>query len=93
MFVRAFGCCELAVRAGPISARLAPDRLRRLAVGAKKGTSHPVAIPESGLLRDNVNGVVGVFQQRTRPLQAEVLDRPRWCLGGFGLKGAAELAW
>ena len=93
MFVRAFGCCELAVRAGPISARLAPDRLRRLAVGADKGSSHSVAVAESGQLRDNVKGVAGVFHQRARALEAEVLDRPRWCLGGFGLKGAAELAW
>jgi hypothetical protein len=64
-----------------------------LAVGAEKGTSHSVAIPESGLLCDNINGVVGVFQQRARPLQAEVLDRLRWCLAGFGLEGAGELAW
>jgi hypothetical protein len=89
----AFGFCALTFRDGRISARLAPDHLRRLAVGAEKGTSHSVAIPESGLLRDNVNDVVGVFQQRARPLQAEVLDRPRWCLAGFGLEGAAELAW
>jgi hypothetical protein len=51
------------------------DHLRRLALGAEKGTSHSVAIPESGLLRDNINGVVGVLQQRARPLEAEVLDR------------------
>src|SRR4030088_2306723 len=56
------GFCELIFLDGRISARLAPDHLRRLAVGAEKGTSHLVAIPESGQLRDNVKGVVGVFQ-------------------------------
>jgi hypothetical protein len=59
----------------PSSARLVPDLLRRYAVGAKKGTSHSVAIPESGLLRDDVNGVVGIPHQRARRLQSEVLDR------------------
>ena len=53
---------------GRISARLAPDHLRRLAVGAEKGTSHSVAILESGQLRDNVKGVVGVFHQRALTL-------------------------
>ena len=70
-----------------------PDHLRRLAEGAKKGTSHLVAIPEPGQLRDNVKGVAGVFHQRARALEAEVLDRRRRCLAGFGLEGAAELAW
>ena len=60
--------CEFTFLDGRISARLAPDHLRRLAVSAEKGTSHSVAIPESGLLRDNVKGVVGVFHQRARPL-------------------------
>jgi hypothetical protein len=58
-----------------------------LAVGAAKGTSHSVAISESGLLCDNVKGVVGVLQQRARPLQAEMLDRFRRSLAGFGLEG------
>ena len=62
------GFCELSFLDGRISTRLAPDHLRRLAVGAEKGTSHLVAIPESGQLRDNVKGVVGVFHQRARPL-------------------------
>jgi hypothetical protein len=61
-----------------------PDHLWRLAVGAEKGTSHSVAIPESGLLRDNVNGVVGVFHQSARPLKAEVLYRFGRCLFGPG---------
>src|SRR6266478_9065329 len=86
------GFCELSFLDGRISTRLAPDHLRRLAIGAEKGTSHLVAIPESGQLRDNVKGVVGVFHQRARPLQAEVLDSLRRCLAGFGLEGAAELA-
>lgn len=54
------------------------DHLRGLAVGAKKGTPHSVAIAESGLLRYNINGVVGVLHQRTRALQAEVLHRLCW---------------
>src|SRR6516162_3462827 len=70
-----------------------PDHLRRLTVGPKKGTSHSVAISESCLLGDNVNRVVGVFHQRTSPLQAEVLDGLRRRLAGFGLKSAAKLAW
>ena len=73
--------------------RQMPDHLRRLTVGPKKGTSHSVAISESCLLGDNVNRVVGVFHQRTSPLQAEVLDGLRRRLAGFGLKSAAELAW
>src|SRR2546425_11088529 len=87
------GFCELTFLHGRISARLAPDHLRRLAVGAEKGTSHLVAIPESGQLRDNVKGVVSVFHQRARPLYAEVRDSLRRCLAGFSLEGAAELAW
>ena len=62
------GFCELTFLDERISARLAPDHLRRLAVGAEKGASHSVAIPKSGLLRDNVKGVVCVFHQRARPL-------------------------
>jgi hypothetical protein len=62
------GFCELTFLDERISARLAPDHLRRLAVGAQKGASHSVAIPKSGLLRDNVKGVVCVFHQRARPL-------------------------
>jgi len=73
--------------------RQMPDHLRRLTVGPKKGTSHSVAISESCLLGDNVNRVVGVFHQRTSPLQAEVLDGLRRRLAGFGLKSAAKLAW
>ena len=85
--------CELTSLDGRISARLAQDHLRRLVPGAEKGTSHSVPIPESGQLRDNVKGVIGVFHQRARPLQAEVLNSLRRCLAGFGLEGAAELAW
>lgn len=75
-----------------IFARLAPDHLRGLPVGAEKGAAHSVAIAKSGLLRDDVKGVAGVFQQRPRPLQAEVLDRLRRRLAGLGLERAAELA-
>jgi hypothetical protein len=89
---RGLGFCELTFLGGCITTRLAPDHLRRLPVGAEKGTSHSVALAESGQLRDNVNGVVGVFHQRARRLQAEVLDRLRWCLAGFRLEGPAELA-
>lgn len=99
----AVGCCsppvpiglgiyELTFLDGRVSARLAPDHLRRLPVGAENGTSHSVAITESGLLRDNVKGVVGILQQRARPFEAEVLDRFGRCLAGFNLEGAAELA-
>jgi hypothetical protein len=49
------GLCELTFLNGRISSRAAPDHLRRLAVGAEKGTPHSVAIPESGQLRNNVN--------------------------------------
>ena len=70
-----------------------PDDLRRLAVGAKKGASHSVAIAESGLLRDDVNGVVRVLHQRARPLQAKVFYGLCWRLASLGLKGATELAW
>jgi hypothetical protein len=62
------GFCELTFFDERISARLAPDHPRRLAVGAEKGASHSVAIPKSGPLRDNVKGVVCVFHQRARPL-------------------------
>ena len=41
----AFGFCALSLRDARIAARLTPDRLRRLAVCAEKGTSQPVAIP------------------------------------------------
>jgi hypothetical protein len=71
---------------------LTPDQLRGLAEGATKGTSHSIAIPESGQLRDNVKRVVCVLQQRARSLKAEVLDRFGRCLAGFKLKGAAKLA-
>jgi hypothetical protein len=64
------GLCELTFLDERISARLAPDHLWRLAVGAEKGASHSVAIPKSGLLRDNVKGMVCVFHQRARPLGA-----------------------
>lgn len=37
--------------------------------------------------------VVGVFHQRACRLQAEVFDRLRRRLAGFGLEGATELAW
>jgi len=40
--------CELGFPDGRISARLVPDRLRRLAVGPDKGSSHSVAVAESG---------------------------------------------
>jgi hypothetical protein len=69
------------------------DHLRRRAVSAKKGTSHSVAIAESGLLCDNVDGVVRVLHQRTRALQAEILHRLCRRVTCFGSEGTAELAW
>ena len=75
-----------------MGSRQLPDHLRRLTIGPKKGPSHSVAVSESCLLGDNVNSVVGVFHQRTSPLQAEALDGLRRRLPGFGLKRAAELA-
>jgi hypothetical protein len=86
------GVCKVTFVDACIAMRLAPDHLRRLAVGAKKGASQSIAIPESRLLRDNVKAVVGVFHQRARTLQAEVFDSLRRCLAGLGLEGAAKLA-
>jgi hypothetical protein len=74
-----------------------PRDWRRITCGgwpqARREVSHSVPNPESGQLRDNVKGVIGVFRQHARPLQAEVLNSLRRCLAGFGLEGAAELAW
>ena len=67
------------------------DHLRRRAVSAKKGTSHSVAIAESGLLCDDINGVVCVLHQRTRAFQAEVLHCLCGCLACFGLEGTADV--
>ena len=85
--------CELDVGEGCTCCRPMSDHVRRCAVGAKKGTTHSISIAESGLLCDDIIGVVGVLHQRSRALQAQILHRLCRRLACFGSEGTAELAW
>ncbi len=66
------------MKRGSFNPRIAPDGLRRLAVGPQERAPHPLAVGEAGLPGDRLDGMTGLLHQQARGLDPQVLHR----LGG-----------
>lgn len=74
-------------------ARVATDRLGRLAEGSHEGAAHAVAVGKARFRCDDVDGMTALLHHQPRGLDTHMLPRLGGGLTGFRTKRAAELAW